>query len=151
MVGVGGDGTVSEVVTGLVRAGRRASWPSAAADRPGRHRNSTYRGLWNDEPWAAVAGLALRGQAVARRIDLARIEQNGDLVVLGSGSGLFAASLLAIRNRPERGRELLMAAALAAMETYVPYPGRVSVDGEVLYEGDIVETIVAASATAAGC
>lgn len=143
VVGVGGDGTISEVVTGLVRAGEAgvAAVPPLLV-APAGTGNSTYRGLWNDEPWETVADRALRGQAVARSIDLARIEQNGDLVVLGSGSGLFAASLVAIRNRPEKGRELLMAAALAAMETYVPYPGRVSVDGQVVYEGDIIKTIV---------
>lgn len=144
IAGVGGDGTISEVVTGLYRAresGAAAVPPLLVA--PAGTGNSTYRGLWNDEPWDAVADCALRGGATARTIDLAKIEHNDHIVVLGSGSGLFAASLLATRNRPEKGRELLMAAALAAMATYVPYPGRVSIDGEVLYEGDIVETIVA--------
>ncbi|WNV85258.1 diacylglycerol kinase family protein [Umezawaea sp. Da 62-37] len=140
---VGGDGTVCEVATGLHRAresGVAAVPPLLIA--PAGTGNSTYRGLWNDEPWDAVADRALRGGAVTRKIDLARIEQNDHVVVLGSGSGLFAASLVAIRNRPEKGRELLMAAALAAMEAYVPYQGRVSIDGEAVYEGGIVETIV---------
>ncbi len=143
IVSVGGDGTVCEVVTGLHRA--RDSATAAVPPllvAPAGTGNSTYRGLWNDEPWDTVADRALRGTAVTRTIDLARIEHNDDIVVLGSGSGLFAASLLATRNRPEKGRELLMAAALAAMSTYVPYLGRVWIDGEARYEGGIVETIV---------
>ncbi|GAA0444902.1 diacylglycerol/lipid kinase family protein [Streptomyces stramineus] len=143
VVSVGGDGTVCEVATGLFRAGEAgfgAVPPLLVA--PGGTGNSVYRGLWNDAPWETVVALALRGEARARTIDLARIEQNDHVVVLGSGSGLFAATLLAARNRPEKGRDLLMAAALAAMEDHEPYPGRVTVDGEVLHEGGVVETIV---------
>ncbi|MGI5450823.1 diacylglycerol/lipid kinase family protein [Streptomyces sp. CA-243310] len=143
IVSVGGDGTVCEVATGLFRAGEAGAGavpPLLVA--PGGTGNSVYRGLWNDEPWEKVAALALRGGAAVRTIDLARIEQNDHVVVLGSGSGLFAATLLAARNRPEKGRDLLMAAALAAMEDNEPYPGRVTVDGEVLHEGGVVETIV---------
>jgi diacylglycerol kinase (ATP) len=143
IAGVGGDGTIAEVVAGLYRArgaGIHAVPPLLVA--PAGTGNSTYRGVWNDEPWDVVARRALSGGAVRRTFDLARIEQNGHVVVLGSGSGLFAASLQATRNRPEKGRALLMAAALAAMETYRPYPGRVTIDGEPFYEGDVVETIV---------
>ncbi|WP_406398636.1 diacylglycerol kinase family protein [Streptomyces sp. NBC_00879] len=143
IVGVGGDGTIFEVATGLYRAGDSGAAPvPPLLVAPGGTGNSVYRGLWNDEPWETVAERALRGNATARTIDLARVEQNDQIVVLGSGSGLFAATLLAARNRPEKGRELLMAAALAAMETHEPYPGRISIDGKVLHEGGIVETIV---------
>jgi len=143
IAGVGGDGTIFEVVTGLYRAGESggAAVPPLLV-APGGTGNSVYRGLWNDEPWDTVADRALRGNATARTIDLARIEQHDRIVVLGSGSGMFAATLVAARNRPERGRELLMAASLAAWEGYEPYPGRISIDGEVFHEGRIVETIV---------
>ncbi|MFI6644551.1 diacylglycerol/lipid kinase family protein [Streptomyces sp. NPDC050504] len=143
VVSVGGDGTVCEVATGLFRAreaGAEAVPPLLIA--PGGTGNSVYRGLWNDEPWEEVAALALRGGAPTRTIDLARIEQNDHMVVLGSGSGLFAETLLSARDLPGRGRDLLMAAAVAAMERSRPYPGRVSIDGEVLHEGGVVETIV---------
>jgi len=139
---VGGDGTVCEVATGLHRARESGAVPTLLV-APAGTGNSTYRGLWNDAPWPAVAERVLRGEAVTRTIDLARMVHNDHVVVLGSGSGLFAASLLAIRNRTEKGRELLMAAALAAMENYVPYAGRVVVDGTEIYSGGIVETIVA--------
>lgn len=144
VVGVGGDGTIHEVVTGLYRAGDHvgaAAVPPLLV-APGGTGNSVYRGLWDDAPWDSVAERALRGEATARTIDLARIEQHDHLVVLGSGSGLFAATLLAARNRPEKGRELLMAAAVAAIDGYEPYPGRITIDGEVRYEGGVVETIV---------
>lgn len=139
---VGGDGTVCEVATGLHRAGESGAAPvPPLLVAPGGTGNSTYRGLWDDEPWETVAGRALRGEAVVRTMDLARIERNDHIVVLGSGSGLFGESLLARLNRPETGRDLLIAASLAAMERYVPYEGRVSIDGEILYTGGIVETI----------
>jgi diacylglycerol kinase (ATP) len=143
IVAVGGDGTVGEVVTGLHRATE-----SGADDvpplliAPAGTGNSCYRAMWDDAPFEHVARAALGGDAVVRRLDLARIEENEHVMLLGSGSGLFAASLLAVRGRSETGRELLMAAALAAMRTYVPYPGRVVVDGRILYEGGIVETII---------
>ena len=140
---VGGDGTVHEVVSGLHRARE-----SGAAEVPpllivpAGTGNSSYRGLWNDEPWDTVAEHVARGEAAVRPIDLARIEQNDHISLLGSGSGLFAYTLVVARGRPEKGRDLLMAAALAAMADYVPYPGRVVCDGNTVYEGDIVETIV---------
>jgi diacylglycerol kinase (ATP) len=141
IVAVGGDGTVGEVVTGLHRATE-----SGADDvpplliAPAGTGNSCYRAMWDDAPFEHVARAALGGDAVVRRLDLARIEENEHVMLLGSGSGLFAASLLAVRGRSETGRELLMAAALAAMRTYVPYPGRVVVDGRILYEGGTAGT-----------
>jgi len=143
VVGVGGDGTICEVAAGLHRA--RASGCTAVPPllvAPGGTGNSVYRGVWNDEPWETVTARVLGGGAARRTIDLARVEQNDHIVVLGSGSGLFAATLLAARNRPEKGRDLLMAAALAAMADHEPYQGQVSVDGMVVHEGGIVETIV---------
>jgi len=143
VVAVGGDGTVGEVATGLHRAAESGSTdvpPLLVA--PAGTGNSCYRAMWDDAPFDDVARVALGGDAVVRKLDLARIEENEHVMLLGSGSGLFAASLLAVRGRSETGRELLMAAALAAMRTYVPYPGRVLVDGRVLYEGGIVETII---------
>ncbi|MGH3758461.1 diacylglycerol/lipid kinase family protein [Actinophytocola sp.] len=143
VVAVGGDGTVGEVATGLYRAvesGVVGVPPLLVA--PAGTGNSCYRGMWDDIPFEDVLRVALRGGAAVRSLDLARIEENEHIMLLGSGSGLFAASLVATRSRTETGRELLMAAALAAMETYEPYSGRVVVDGEVLYEGGVVETIV---------
>jgi diacylglycerol kinase (ATP) len=142
VVAVGGDGTVCEVVTGLHRAGTAGAAVPPLLVAPAGTGNSTYRGLCDDAPWEAVAGQALRGEAVIRPLDLGRVTHNDHLVVLGSGSGLFAESLAAIKDRPERGRDLLMKAAAEAMARYRPYPGRVSVDGETFYEGGIVETII---------
>ncbi|ATE55207.1 diacylglycerol/lipid kinase family protein [Actinosynnema pretiosum] len=142
VVSVGGDGTACQVATGLFHAGEAGLPAPPLLIAPGGTGNSAYRGLWDDQPWEQVAATALTGGAATRRLDLARIAHNGDLVLLGSGSGLFAATLLAIRGRAERGRELLMAAAVAAMDGYAPYPGRVTVDGEVVHEGGVVETII---------
>lgn len=142
LVVVGGDGTVCEVATGLHRAGTAGAAVPPLLVAPGGTGNSTYRGLCDDAPWPTVAEQALRGEAVVRPIDLGRVEPYDHLVVLGSGSGLFAESLAAIKDRPERGRDLLMKAAAEAMARYRPYPGRVTVDGETFYEGGIVETII---------
>ncbi len=146
IVAVGGDGTAAEVADGIYRA-RRPGLDTVPPllIAPAGTGNSSYRGLWSDQAWETVVGRVLRKETVARPIDMARIEQNDHLVLLGSGSGLFAATLVAAQNRPEKGRDRLMAAALAAMEDYVPYPGRVSVDGETIYEGDIIETIMGGS------
>ncbi|MFF8725765.1 diacylglycerol/lipid kinase family protein [Streptomyces sp. NPDC015171] len=143
VVSVGGDGTVFEVATGLWRAreaGVTAVPPLLVA--PGGTGNSVYRGLWNDVPWEAVVGHVTSGRARTRSLDLARIEQNDQIVVLGSGSGLFAQTLVKAAELPGSGRQLLMDAALAAMMEHVPYQGRIVVDGKVVHEGGVVETIV---------
>lgn len=142
VVAIGGDGTVCEVVTGLQRARESGAVPPPLLVAPAGTGNSTFRGLWNDAPWPEVVHTALTGGAVVRTLDLARVEQNHHVVVLGSGSGLFAETLLARLGRPERGRELLLAASYAAMLNHTPYPGRVEVDGTTVHEGPIVETIV---------
>lgn len=142
VVAVGGDGTVCEVATGLHRAREAGAAAPALLVAPGGTGNSTYRGLWDDAPWPEVAATALAGDGRLRMLDLARCEQNGHVVVLGSGSGLFAETLLARLGRPETGRELLLAASAAAMADHTPYPGRVTVDGTVVHEGPLTETIV---------
>ncbi|URN13523.1 VlmJ-like protein [Streptomyces radiopugnans] len=141
-VSVGGDGTVFEVATGLWRAreaGVTAVPPLLVA--PGGTGNSVYRGLWNDASWSSVVDCVSRERSRTRAVDLARIEQNGHIVVLGSGSGLFAQTLVKAAELPGSGRQLLMDAALAAMAECTPYEGRVVVDGEVVHEGGIIETI----------
>ncbi|BCM65804.1 MULTISPECIES: diacylglycerol/lipid kinase family protein [Streptomyces] len=142
VVSVGGDGTVFEVVTGLWRAREAGVATPPLLVAPGGTGNSVYRGLWNDASWDAAVDRVTRGQAATRTLDLARIEQNDQIVVLGSGSGLFAQTLLKAAELPGSGRQLLMDAALAAMAELVPYQGRVVVDGTVVHEGGIVETIV---------
>ncbi|MEU6668854.1 diacylglycerol kinase family protein [Streptomyces sp. NPDC046727] len=143
VVSVGGDGTVFEVASGLWRA--RAAGVTTVPPllvAPGGTGNSVYRGLWNDASWDSAVERVTRGQAPTRTLDLARIEQNDQIVVLGSGSGLFAQTLVKAAELPGSGRQLLMDAALAAMAEHVPYQGRVVVDGKVVHEGGIVETIV---------
>lgn len=142
VVGVGGDGTVCEVATGLLRAREAGAAAPPLLVAPGGTGNSTYRGLWDDAPWADVVATALAGDAVVRLLDLARSEPHDQVVVLGSGSGLFTETLLARLGRPETGRELLLAASAAAMTGHKPYPGRVVVDGTTVHEGLITETIV---------
>ncbi|MFC7310224.1 diacylglycerol/lipid kinase family protein [Streptomyces monticola] len=143
VVSVGGDGTAFEVASGLRRAHESGAGPvPPLLVAPGGTGNSVYRGLWNDAPWEDVVREVTGGRARTRALDLARIEQNDQLVVLGSGSGLFAQTLLKAAELPGRGRELLMDAALAAMAEHEPYLGRVSVDGRVIHEGGIVETIM---------
>ncbi|MFJ3904687.1 diacylglycerol/lipid kinase family protein [Streptomyces sp. NPDC090025] len=143
VVSVGGDGTTFEVASGLWRAraaGVRAVPPLLVA--PGGTGNSVYRGLWNDEPWPEVVERVATGRTRTRALDLAQVEHDEEIVVLGSGSGLFAQTLLKAAELPGSGRQLLMDAALAAMAEHVPYPGRVTVDGVAVHEGGIVETIV---------
>jgi len=136
VVAVGGDGTVREVAAGLHRAGGTLRDPALLV-APGGTGNSSYRGIWQDRPWPEVAAAVLSGcDAQTRRIDLAFVEELDRLVLLGAGAGLIAQGLITADELGGAGRDRLLRATMATMAVYKPYPGRVTVDGEVLFEGD---------------
>ncbi|MGW1955811.1 diacylglycerol/lipid kinase family protein [Streptomyces sp. NPDC001920] len=139
VVAVGGDGTVREVVEGLTGAGRA---PSAALFvAPFGTGNSGYRALWGRRPWQEALSAVLTGgedRAMRRRLDLARLAQTGALVLLGACSGLVAQALATARTLPLTGHARYRRAYRETARSFVPYPGRVSVDGTVLHEGGTV-------------
>jgi diacylglycerol kinase (ATP) len=136
VVTVGGDGTVGEVVEAM--AGTDVA---SLAIVPGGTGNSGYRMLWDQRDWDDTLGAVLAGssdQAVARRIDLARVDETGGLVLLGACSGLVAETLVTARTIATKGRARYARALVDTAARFTPYPGRVTVDGEVVHEGPTV-------------
>ncbi|MDH6110610.1 diacylglycerol kinase (ATP) [Kitasatospora sp. MAP12-15] len=139
VVAVGGDGTVREVVEGLAGEGRQPS--AALAIIPAGTGNSGYKMLWGEQPWQQSLAALLAGpgpQAQLRRLDLARLAETDELVLLGACSGVIAEALVTARAIPVAGRERYAQAFADTAAAFTPYPGRVTVDGVVLHEGDTV-------------
>ncbi|MGC0419081.1 diacylglycerol/lipid kinase family protein [Embleya sp. AB8] len=137
VVALGGDGTVREVVAGLVDGADPITGPPLVM-LPGGTANSGYRSLWDDAPWDESLAAALTGAAEHRRLDLARIAVLDRLVFLGLSTGLFAAATARARNSPVRGRPRYQRAITESLRTYVPYRGRVIVDGTVVQAGPTI-------------
>ncbi|MYS81509.1 VlmJ-like protein [Streptomyces sp. SID5474] len=133
VVCIGGDGTLRDVVAGLVGGGAAAPPPLAVL--PGGTANSNYRSLWDDVPWQQSLLAVLNGDADHRHLDLARLADPARLVVLGLSTGLFAEATDRARNSPVAGRPRYQQAIAESLRTYRPYPGRVLVDGAVIQSG----------------
>lgn len=131
IVAVGGDGTLREVAAGLLSAGCHAP---ALVVLPGGTGNSNYRSLWDDLPWQEALAAAISGAGSEHRLlDLARIDER--LVLLGASTGVFAEATAVALSLPVAGRARYQQAIDTVLATHRPYPGRVTVDGAVLYEG----------------
>jgi diacylglycerol kinase (ATP) len=144
VVPVGGDGTVRDVVSGLTRgyAGRLDQLPAVLVS-PGGSGNSSYLGIWADRPFAEVLDLVFGDGAETRRLDLAVAAELDRVLLLGAGTGLIAQALVTARGLSGVARRERYQLALAeTMRDFRPYPGRVTVDGEVLAEGPMLMVAV---------
>ncbi len=138
VIAVGGDGTVREVVQGLLSAGTGDVFP-ALLIIPAGTGNSSYLAQWGDLPWPEAVPAALSGNGSRRcLLDIARLVELDALVLLGACSGLIADALITVRSVPIVGRERYRIALARTAAEYVPYPGRVLVDGAVVHAGKTV-------------
>jgi diacylglycerol kinase (ATP) len=138
IIAVGGDGTVREVVQGLLTAGSGDDLPTLLIVPAGTG-NSSYLAQWGWAPWQDSVRAAL-GTEDGRRclLDLARLVELDSLVLLGACSGLIADALGTARSVPAAGPERYRIAMARTAAEFVPYPGRVLVDGEVIHSGPTV-------------
>jgi diacylglycerol kinase (ATP) len=155
VVAIGGDGTARDVAAGLHRGSdphgddpHGGSGPDvgggpdlpALLPLPGGTGNSFYREIWADRPWLETFDSVLSCTGVVRRrLDLARIEGTGVVVLLGACSGLVADALaVAARIDGVAGRARYAQAVAETVPSFRPYPGRVIVDGTVVHEGPAI-------------
>jgi diacylglycerol kinase (ATP) len=138
VIAVGGDGTVREVVNGLLTGGPGKKAPELLIVPAGTG-NSNYRSLWSDRPWPEMVAAALSGTgARVRHLDVARLAERNELVVLGACSGIVAEALYASKTVKLAGRERYRTAFQQAANGCKPYPGRVTVDGTVVHAGGTI-------------
>lgn len=138
VIAVGGDGTVREVVEGLLSAGTGDDLP-ALLIIPAGTGNSNYLAQWSDLPWPEAVPAALSGNGSRRcLLDIAHLVEFDTLVLLGACSGLIADALITARSVPTVGRERYRIAMARTAADYVAYPGRVLVDGAVVHAGKTV-------------
>ncbi|GAB2819374.1 diacylglycerol kinase family lipid kinase [Streptomyces daliensis] len=140
VVAVGGDGTSSEAAGGLLDSRRSLSRRPALLIVPAGTGNSFYREVWQDRPWQEAMRSALDvAEPHIRLVDMARIEETGETVLLGACSGLAAEALeTAAAVNGCSGRDRYQEATAITLRTFAPHPSRITVDGEVIHEGSVV-------------
>ncbi|CAM4404664.1 diacylglycerol kinase family protein [Nocardia ninae] len=147
VVAIGGDGTAGEVARGMYSAvGRPIGYRPKLLIAPGGTGNSNYRCLWEDKPWLEVIeAVFTSGDAVCKPIDLAWIAKLDKPALLGISAGLLPEALTISHSLQSDGREKLAEAALMALQSYQGYAGRVTVDGELLVETEILAVLIGGS------
>lgn len=142
VLAVGGDGTAGEVAQGLTTVWEAEPWRAGPALHcvPAGTGNSFYKEIWQDRPWQESLVLALGPERPpVRRLDLARIEETWETVLLGACSGLVAEALETAAGLTRlTGRARYREAVAATLRTFAPHPARIVVDGEVIHDGDVV-------------
>ncbi len=155
VLAVGGDGTVREVAEGMARG--TGSWPGeiGGPERNGQREpalfvvpagtgNSFYRALFADAPVEEVLGMVLDPEHPAvrlRRLDLGRLVELDQAVVLGASAGFLASVLDAALHMSEvRGRRRYEEAAadLIARPECLGTDASVLVDGRLLVSGRLL-------------
>jgi diacylglycerol kinase (ATP) len=146
VVAVGGDGTVREVAAGIYRSGAKPALVVAPAGTG----NSSYLGLWNDQPWSAVVHALYDSALHLKSIDLANIEELDRIMLLGAGAGVIAQGLVAARSLDGVGRARLLRAAFDTLHSYPAHRGRVVIDGRILDVSEMMNVNVGGNRYRAG-
>lgn len=148
IVAIGGDGTVREIVSGLRQANILKQPVLLVA--PAGTGNSNYRAFWEDAPWEEVVRSIFADNIAIRSIDLAYIEELQRVVVLGAGVGVIADGLVTARNLQGSGRDLYLQAAFETLQNFQPVPVRVSVDGIIISDSNIINISIGGGRYRAG-
>ncbi|MFD4628979.1 diacylglycerol/lipid kinase family protein [Streptomyces sp. NPDC058284] len=137
---VGGDGTASEVAAGLVAEADAGSSRPALLCVPAGTGNSFYKEIWQDRPWHASLTASLgTARPRIRNLDMARVLETGETVLLGACSGLVAEALeTAAELTHLTGRARYREAVAETLRGFAPHPARVLVDGAVIHDGGVV-------------
>ncbi|GIF15668.1 diacylglycerol/lipid kinase family protein [Actinoplanes teichomyceticus] len=144
VIAAGGDGTVREVVEGLVQGTPPGAAPPVLAVVPVGTGNSNYLAQWGEVPWTdaleALLEPAADGpvRAEIRWLDLYRLAETSELILLGACSGLVAEALGVAAGIELTGRARYREALTRAAARHRPYAGRVEVDGDVVHEGPTI-------------
>ncbi len=126
VVAMGGDGTLHEVVNGILRG--RPDTPPALAVIPAGTANIFARAL--DLPAHPVAAARVLVNGVRRRIDVGQVHDRYFATIAGTG---FDAAIVALASRWPRwigGKPRHVAAGLVALATYRAAPARLWIDGQ---------------------
>jgi diacylglycerol kinase (ATP) len=138
IIAVGGDGTVSELVSGMT--GHQILCPLPLGSG-----NSTARNLFGARSWRQVLDLLDDpGAFTVRRIDLLRLAEPGVTAVLGASTGFLARVLRDARavEPAVTGIDRYYAAAVGVLQAMPDHPTRVTVDGTVLADGPMASVAV---------
>jgi diacylglycerol kinase (ATP) len=138
IIAVGGDGTVSELIPGMV--GHQILCPLPVGSG-----NSTARNLFGDRDWRQVLDLLDDpGAFTVRRIDLLRLAEPGVTAVLGASTGFLAQVLRGARvvDPAIKGIDRYYVSAADVLRAMPDHPTRVTVDGIVLADGPMSSVAV---------
>lgn len=164
IVVVGGDGTLREAAEGLARGLGR--WPQRGPGAgtpvlcplPAGSGNSAYHELYGRRGWQEALDLVLAGGGGSRvrELDLVRVVDGDRASLLGVNAGLIAHLARHLERRKDEDRrrgasddqgtaddeQRYWAAFGEAIETFEPFAVRVTVDGDVLYDGSAMMVTV---------
>jgi diacylglycerol kinase (ATP) len=148
VVVVGGDGTVRDAAEAVARHTGRWDGGEKHAPAPAVHvvpagaGNSVSALLWGPTRPDPAAALTADPAPPVRAVDLLRIEGLDRAAVLGANVGLVARVAQEVERLkatatvdPSDVEQRYWAAFAAVLQTWQPFPVRVTVDGETVHEG----------------